>query len=260
MPLTDNNEKVKFKIARYNPEKDSKPHFVEYEVPVIEGMNVIEGLFHIKEKIDPTLSFAVSCRMGMCGSCGIVINGVPRLACQTQILQSSANTIELKPLPNHPLIRDLVTDFTYFFEKHRTVKPYIIRRDIEEFEHPTSEYLQLPKDMEKYLQFSYCIKCGLCYSACPTAATDEKFLGPQALSQVYRYMADSRDEGSELRLKSIDSTHGIWRCHFAGACSAVCPKGVDSALAIQLLKREMLLFKFSRYAFVGQSLAKRLIA
>src|SRR5919108_593920 len=99
-----------------------------------------------------------------------------------------------------------------------------------------SEFMQTAHDTDKYLQFSYCIKCGLCYSACPTVATDTKFPGPQALSQAYRYHADTRDIATKDRLHMVDTKHGIWRCHFAGSCSKVCPKGVDPALGIQLLR------------------------
>jgi succinate dehydrogenase / fumarate reductase iron-sulfur subunit len=105
-----------------------------------------------------------------------------------------------------------------------------------------SEFKQSPKDVDQYLQFSYCIKCGLCYSACPTVATDTRFPGPQALSQAYRYYADTRDNSSIQRLNIADDRHGIWRCHFAGSCSVVCPKGVDPALGIQLLRGHLMGF------------------
>ncbi|MDE2589621.1 MAG: 4Fe-4S dicluster domain-containing protein, partial [Patescibacteria group bacterium] len=105
------------------------------------------------------------------------------------------------------------------------------------------EFLQTPKDVEDYLQFSYCIKCGLCNSGCPTMATDKSFIGPQGLAQAYRYVADNRDKGKKDRLKIVDESHGIWRCHFAGTCSHVCPTGVDPAMAIQLLRGYLLGFK-----------------
>jgi len=102
--------------------------------------------------------------------------------------------------------------------------------------------LQTPEEHERYIQFANCIKCGLCNSACPTMATDSSFVGPQALAQAYRYVADSRDGGRDERLRIIDESHGIWRCHFAGSCSQVCPKGVDPAMGIQLLRGYMLGF------------------
>jgi len=179
--------------------------------------------------------------MASCGSCGMKINGMPRLACYTKISDLNTNTITCEPLPNFPYIRDLVTDFSKFFEHHRSIMPFIQNKkaDIENV-NENSEFVQTPEDIDKFLQFSYCIRCGLCYSACPTVATDLKFPGPQALSQAYRYFADSRDTDKSNRLKVIDTNHGIWRCHFAGSCSNVCPKGVDPALGIQLLRSHLL--------------------
>jgi succinate dehydrogenase / fumarate reductase iron-sulfur subunit len=168
------------------------------------------------------------------------INGIPRLACYTKISELEGNTIVCEPLSNFPHIRDLVTDFTQFFEHHKDMKPYIQNENALTSDMKLSEYKQLPEDVDKYLQFSYCIKCGLCYSACPSVGTDTKFPGPQALAQAYRYFADSRDTATKERLDTVDNRHGIWRCHFAGSCSVVCPKGVDPALGIQLLKRHLM--------------------
>jgi succinate dehydrogenase / fumarate reductase iron-sulfur subunit len=143
---------------------------------------------------------------------------------------------------NFPIIRDLAVDSRQMFETHKKMKPYIIRED-SELTTGTKEFLQTPEDVEKYLQFSYCIKCGLCNSSCPTMATDASFIGPQGLAQAYRYVADNRDDGKKERLKIIDQSHGIWRCHFSGSCSHVCPKGVDPAMAIQLLRGHLLGFR-----------------
>jgi succinate dehydrogenase / fumarate reductase iron-sulfur subunit len=171
------------------------------------------------------------------------INGIPRLACYTKVSELPGSTITVEPLSNFPLVRDLVCDFSQFFDHHSKVQPYIRNSDADIVD-PTnlSEFIQTPDDLDKFLQFSYCIKCGLCYSACPTVATDTKFPGPQALSQAYRYFADNRDGGSKERLDNVDERHGIWRCHFAGSCSVVCPKGVDPALGIQLLRGHLLGF------------------
>lgn len=232
--------RVHIKIQRFRPDEGHPPQFNEYEVSVKPGMTVNDALFAIKEKLDGSVSWRVSCRMGICGSCGMKINGRWMLACQTQIADLGTERIVLEPLPNYPIIKDLVPDLTELYMKHRSVKPFIVRTDREEFEKPTREYVQLPEQMEGYLQFAYCILCGLCNSACPVISTDRKFIGPQALAQAFRYNTDSRDEGASSRLKVVDEPHGCWRCHFAGACSAVCPRGVDPALGIQLLRRDSL--------------------
>jgi succinate dehydrogenase / fumarate reductase, iron-sulfur subunit len=246
---TENTQSsVKLRVFRINAIQDPKDvhHFDEFQVPVKRWTTVLDALLDAKSYQDSSIGIRYSCRMASCGSCGMKINGIPRLACYTKISELSTNTITCEPLPNFPYIRDLVTDFSQFFNHHRSVMPYIQNKkaDIPDVNELT-EYEQTPEDLDKFLQFSYCIKCGLCYSACPTVATDLKFPGPQALSQAYRYFADSRDTDKSNRLKVIDTSHGISRCHFAGSCSNVCPKGVDPALGIQLLRSHLLGFSNS---------------
>jgi succinate dehydrogenase / fumarate reductase iron-sulfur subunit len=236
---TQKTENITFKVQRYNAEKDSKPHFQELVVPSSRGMTVLDGLIYIKENLDSTLAFRTSCRMAICGSCGMLINNYPHLACHTQIEEFRSNRLTVKPLPNLPIIKDLVVDLIPFFETHKSIKPHILRHDSREMEKPTAEFAQSPQALETLLQFTYCIKCGICISACPTSASDKLFTGPQALAQCYRYCADNRDEGELERVPVVDTDHGIWHCHLAGACSEACPKGVDPALAIQLLKRRL---------------------
>lgn len=235
---------VKFRVRRYLPDKSPESRFDQYEIPVPRGMTVLDGLIWLKENKDPTLSFRYSCRMGICGSCGMFINGFPRLGCQTQILDLECDTITVEPLPNYPNIRDIVPDLDRLFEKHRALRPYIVREGVNEAVEPARELGQTPEELNRYFQFTYCIKCGLCYAACPTTSTDRNFYGPQALGQAFRYSADSRDEGFDERRRLFSSPHGGFRCHFAGACSEACPKGVDPAFAIQLMKREVVLRTF----------------
>jgi succinate dehydrogenase / fumarate reductase iron-sulfur subunit len=231
------NETITLRVLRTNPVVGVEPHYQTFQVPMEPGMTVLSALLAAKERFDHSIAIRFSCRMASCGSCGMKINGVPRLACYTQVADFTGHPVTVEPLDNYPLVRDLVTDFHEFFSKHASIKPFTIRRNEQEQETTHSEYGQSSSELDDFLQFSYCIKCGLCNAACPTMRTDPGFIGPQALGQAYRYAADSRDEGAEARIKAIDNTHGVWRCHFAGACSFVCPKGVDPALAIQRLRR-----------------------
>jgi succinate dehydrogenase / fumarate reductase iron-sulfur subunit len=244
-------EKIILKVFRANVAMHhERPSFDSFEIPLKRWTTVLDALIYAKSYIDSSIGIRYSCRMASCGSCGMKINGIPRLACYTNISELEGDTVTCEPLPNFPHIRDLVTDFSQFFNHHKEMSPYIHneKADIEAKanqeiqEHILSEFKQTPEDVEKYLQFSYCIRCGLCYSACPTVATDTKFPGPQALSQAYRYYADTRDNGDKQRMNSIDNRHGIWRCHFAGSCSQVCPKGVDPALGIQMLRGHLMNF------------------
>jgi succinate dehydrogenase / fumarate reductase iron-sulfur subunit len=239
-------ESIKLKVFRINAVRETKkdsPHYDEFQVPVKRWTTVLDALLQAKSYQDSSIGIRYSCRMATCGSCGMKINGKPRLACYTKISELEGDTITCEPLTNFPYIRDLVTDFSQFFQHHKNIMPYIQNENADmKDNNELSEYLQTPEDVDKFLQFSYCIKCGLCYSACPTVATDTKFPGPQALSQAYRYFSDSRDSDKTNRLNVIDDRHGIWRCHFAGSCSHVCPKGVDPALGIQLLRNHLLGF------------------
>ena len=231
---------VRLRVQRFDPLTDVKPRMVDYEIPKREGMTVLDALLYARDYLDHSIALRFSCRQASCGSCGMKINGRPRLACYTQVDELGGEKVVAQPMDNFAIIKDLVTDLESFFSKHRGIKPYVIRSDSHETDHPSGEYLMKPEELEKILQFTYCIKCGLCTSSCPTVGTDSFFPGPQALAQSYRYLTDERDEGGKKRLEALDTAHGVWRCHFAGSCSSVCPKGVDPALGIQLLKRHVL--------------------
>jgi succinate dehydrogenase / fumarate reductase iron-sulfur subunit len=171
----------------------------------------------------------------------MLVNGKPMLACNTQILDVSDKALTLAPLPNFEIIKDLVPDLNPLFERHVASQPYIQREDKEEMDTPTGQFFQSPHELEAFLQFTYCIKCGCCMAACPTMATDPEYLGPVALAQAYRYNTDTRDGGFKSRKKNVASAHGAFSCHYAGECSNVCPKGVDPARAIQLMKKDLVL-------------------
>ena len=232
---------IKLRVFRHIPGKDSARYDI-FEVPVERWTTVLDALLYAKAYLDHSIAIRYSCRMASCGSCGMMINGIPRLACYTKIDELNTDTITCEPMSNFPIIRDLATDFTAFFQHHKDMKPYIANDVDRGIDAETREFLQNPKQLDEFMQFSYCIKCGLCYAACPVVATDKKFPGPQALAQMYRYFADNRDQAAEERLKIVDEKHGVWRCHFAGSCSRVCPKGVDPALGIQLLRGYMMGF------------------
>ncbi|OLC86494.1 MAG: succinate dehydrogenase iron-sulfur subunit [Thaumarchaeota archaeon 13_1_40CM_3_50_5] len=234
---------IVLKVYRANRRAGESVHYNSIEVPVQRWTTVLDALLYAKAYKDKSIGIRYSCRMASCGSCGMKINGIPRLACYTKVSELEGSTITVEPLANFPHIRDLVTDFSQFFSHHRDVRPYIQNDEADIKDRAKlSEFMQSPEDLDKFLQFSYCIKCGLCYSACPTVATDTKFPGPQALSQAYRYFIDNRDAAGKERENIVDDRHGIWRCHFAGSCSSVCPKGVDPALGIQLLRGHLLGF------------------
>lgn len=237
---SDDTSDIVLNIYRGGPNQKPENSYDSYRLPVNRWTTVLDALIYAKERLDSSVAIRYSCRMASCGSCGMKINGIPRLACYTKISELGTHTITCEPLPNFPLIRDLVTDFQEFFDHHKKIQPYIQTLHPDPGIDELSEFEQTPQEVDEFLQFSYCIKCGLCYSACPTVATDTKFPGPQALAQAYRYFADSRDDAVEKRLSIIDDKHGIWRCHFAGSCSKVCPKGVDPALGIQMLRSHLM--------------------
>ena len=238
---TTTPREITFRVRRYNPDTDTVPHWDEFRMHVHDGMTVLEALHQLKAEQTPNLAYRSSCRMGVCGSCGMFVNDLPMLACQTQVLHLGTDVVTVAPLPNYPNVKDLVPNLEPLIQKHAAIKPFIIFTNQAEIDEPTGEFIQTPDERESISQFTHCIKCGLCLAACPTVATDPLFLGPQALAQAYRYSADNRDCGLKERLVAIDIFHGPYQCHMAGACSQACPKGVDPAFAIQLLKRTLVL-------------------
>lgn len=221
-----------FEIRR---KKDTGESWMDiYSVPKKKVSTVLEGLIYISEHLDGTLSFRHSCRMEICGSCSMEINGKPRMACSTIVESLGKDHIRIEPLPHYRVIRDLIVDIEPFFDKYRKVKPYIIRHE----EGPvTTELLQTPEQFKEYEQYSMCIKCGLCLAACPISGSDDDYLGPAALVASLRHNLDSRDQGRRERLDITGTEEGTARCHLAGECTEVCPKDVDPSLAIQKLRR-----------------------
>ena len=225
---------ITFKVLRYRPEEEDEPAEDTYEVPFQEDWVVLDALNYIKDRMDGTLSYRWSCRMGVCGSCGMMINGEPKLTCSTFLRDYYPGEMRIEPLANFPIVRDLVIDMGDFMEKLRAVKPWIIRQEEQAVE--DGEYLQTPEELADYKQFSMCINCMLCYAACPVYGPESEFIGPAALALAHRYNVDSRDQGQDERRDVYASGEGIWNCTFVGECSEACPKDVDPAVAIQRTK------------------------
>jgi succinate dehydrogenase/fumarate reductase iron-sulfur protein len=212
---------VEVRISRYDP--DTKRHYTStYKVPIRRGTTVLDVLNYIKENLDETLTFRHSCRMGICGSCAVNINGKPMLACYTQVLDLEADTLTIEPLSNLPVVKDLVVDIQPFFQNLKKIKTVLIKPH-EAFKR-AEEFTQSPEDLKKYWDLTLCTKCSVCYSACP-AAIDERFLGPSALTVNYRFIADSRDEGLNERLKPM--ADNVWLCTSCNSCTLFCPKLVN---------------------------------
>ncbi len=227
-------ESVQLQVYRYRPESDPEPSWDTFEVPLHSEWMILDALNYIKDQLDGSLSYRWACRMGVCGSCGMMVNGQPVLTCATYLESLLPGPIRVEPLQGFPVIRDLVGDITDFLEKLTRVKPWIVRAD----EKPLAdgEYLQTPEQLAEYKQYSMCINCMLCYSACPIYALDHEFIGPAAIALAQRYNMDSRDQADQERLDVLSQHDGIWACTFVGECSAVCPKDVDPAGAIQRYK------------------------
>jgi fumarate reductase iron-sulfur subunit len=225
---------ITLRVSRYRPEHDAAPVWQDYEVPLRPDWVVLDALNYVKDRIDGSLSFRWSCRMGVCGSCGMMVNGTPTLTCAAYLDDQAAGPVRVEPLRHFPVIRDLIVDITSFLGKLKKVKPWIVRRSERPLEQ--GEYLQTPGQLERYHQFSQCINCLLCYSACPIVGLEPTFVGPAAIALAQRYNLDSRDEGARQRLQILSDQHGVWGCTFVGECTSVCPKHVDPAGAIQQYK------------------------
>ncbi len=220
-------------VTRFDPDRDEVPKIQSYEVPVQSDWKVLDALNFIKDELDPSLSHRWSCRMAVCGSCGMMVNGEPKLTCKDS-LSNYGDRVEITPLANFPVIRDLVVEMEGFLERFQKVKPWIVRakeRAVEE-----GPLRQSPQELADFKQFSMCINCMLCYSACPVVGNEPDFLGPAAIAIGHRYNLDSRDEGAEERNEVFREEGGVFACSYANECSEVCPKNVDPAAAVNQAK------------------------
>ncbi len=224
------------KVFRLDPDADPEPHFDTYQVAVTEKMSVLEALFAILEQQDPSLSFRYSCRGAVCGSCAMYINGSYGLACRTLIENLTGGEIIVTPLPHLPVIKDLVVDMTAFYEKMTSVMPYLETGSTA----PEREFHQSPQARRALDEVTDCIWCASCHSACPLTWANKEYLGPAALTKVYRFVADSRDQAGPQRLQFVNREDGAWRCHTIFNCVEACPKNINQTEAIGKLRRKTL--------------------
>lgn len=229
---------IKLKIFRYSGEDGAQPSYDTFDVPYNEDWRVLDAINYIKDELDGTLAYRWSCQMGVCGSCGMMVNDKAKLTCASFLRDYYPNEIKIDPLMNFAVEKDLITDLNDFMEKFKKVKPWLIRKQQDPLEEngTIKPLKQTPAQVAKYKQFTLCINCTLCYAACPVYGRVDEFLGPAALAMARRYDQDSRDQGAEERREVMFSQEGIWECTFVGECSEVCPKHVDPAGAIQQAK------------------------
>jgi fumarate reductase iron-sulfur subunit len=228
-------ETVTLEVTRYSPERDTQPATQKFEVPLRKEWVVLDALNYIKDRLDGTLTYRWSCRMGICGSCGMMVNGEPKLTCATFLSDyAGKKPIRVEPLRYFPVVRDLVVELGDFLNKLKKAMPWLVRKEDKSIS--DGEYLQTPAQLENYRQFSMCINCTLCYAACPVYGLDPVFMGPAAIALAQRYNMDNRDQGAAQRMAILAHPEGVWGCTFVGECTRVCPKHVDPAGAIQQYK------------------------
>ncbi len=224
-----------FKIFRFDPEKDIKPYEQDFQIELgeTEKVTVLDALFRIQEKQDRTLSFRYSCRLAMCGSCALVINGREALACKTLVKALGSSTISLKPLSHIPIVKDLKVDLEFLIKRLKKVEPYFIPHSSS----PEPAKIR-PGSRERNIigLNTECIACGSCISACTMMHWSPEYIGPMGLNRAFCLIADSRDATGE-RLERIADENGIYRCHMEFNCTDVCPKHLSPTRGIHHLKR-----------------------
>ena len=228
--MPDAAKSVEVEVLRYRPEQEDAPVWQRYGVPYSHDMSVLQALQHIKDELDGSLSFRWSCRMAICGSCGMMVNGKPALSCQTFVRDLLPGPIRIEALAHFPIERDLVVNVEGFVRKLEGIKPYLIPKEPRTL--AQGEFLQTPEQLERIEQFSSCINCMLCYAACPQFGLNPDFTGPGVLALLHRYNADSRDGARAERMQIVNAEEGVWSCTAVGYCSEVCPKQVDPANAV----------------------------
>lgn len=232
----DAKKKRNFKVYRYNPDDSGNPRLDTYEVDMAEcGPMVLDALIHIKNNIDPTLTFRRSCREGICGSCAMNIDGTNTLACLKHS-DDCKGDVKIYPLPHMPVIKDLVPDLTQVYAQYQSIQPWLQAVSPA----PERERLQSPEDRAKLDGLYECILCFCCSTSCPSYWWNgDRYLGPAILLQAYRWIADSRDEMKGERLDALEDPFKLYRCHTIMNCTRTCPKGLNPAKAIAEIKKLM---------------------
>ncbi len=217
--------KIILKVQRFNPETDAQPRFQEYSVEVNPNERLLDALMLVKRFQDGSLGFRKSCAHGVCGSDAMRINGKDGLACKTlikEVAEKDGDTITVGPLRYLPVQRDLIVDQDDFFKKYRSIKPYLINDEPV----PEKERIQSQQERMKFDDTTNCILCASCYSACPVLDGNPGFLGPAAISQAYRFLADTRDTGFKERLTVLNHNDGVWPCENHFKCTQACPRSI----------------------------------
>jgi len=238
-PAAKGAKRIKrFQIYRYDPETGQNPCLDTYEIDLDDcAPMVLDALIKIKNEIDPTLTFRRSCREGICGSCAMNIDGTNTLAC-TKHISEVAGDVRIYPLPHMAVIKDLVPDLTHFYAQYASVEPWLKTKTPTP---PDTERLQSKEERAKLDGLYECILCACCSTSCPSYWWNDRFLGPAALLQAYRWIADSRDEAIGERLDGLEDPFKLYRCHTIMNCTNTCPKGLNPARAIGEIKKLMVL-------------------
>ena len=219
-------------IKRFNPERDQEPQWREYALTVEPTDRVLDALHAVKWYHDGSLAFRRSCAHGICGSDAMMINGRNRLACKV-LIKDLKLPMTVEPMRGFPVVKDLIVDMTGFFDKYRSVKPYLINDEAP----PATERLQSPAERERYEETTKCILCGACTSSCPSFRANSAYVGPAAIVQAHRFIFDSRDQGAAERSATLNQTSGVWRCRTIFNCTEACPRGINVTKAIGEVKK-----------------------
>ncbi|MBO6634716.1 succinate dehydrogenase iron-sulfur subunit [Parvibaculum sp.] len=226
----------RFRVYRWSPDDTANPRIDTYEVDLDKcGPMVLDALIKIKNETDQTLTFRRSCREGICGSCAMNIDGQNTLAC-TKGIDEVKGDVKIYPLPHMPVIKDLVPDLTNFYAQHAFIEPWLQTKSPT----PEKEWRQSHEDREKLDGLYECILCACCSTSCPSYWWNgDRYLGPAALLQAYRWLIDSRDEATGERLDDLEDPFRLYRCHTIMNCAKTCPKGLNPAKAIAEIKKMM---------------------